>query len=555
MRRRAARVVLALGLGVLVLSCSRPSGVEIRIRVIDGPTGEVTPAMVAIVSMDDESLRLPPDGDRYQGGGSQVSEFHWGIAFDPDPNWIGAVRKMSGIGDNEDRSYVYGPWDSLPYWWEDFSYSTSGRFSIRLEPGRYRLNVARGTEYVPVREELEVSADRSMVEKTVVLERWTNPPALGWYSGDIHVHHNTTRPEFREFVLHYARAEDVHLVNVLTMGRPDDVLMPQDVFGRPECDETGRYCLISGQEDPRSFFGHVTGSRIRQPARFADRYDLYDVTLEEIRRQGGLVGIAHYAFNGGGTTTRSSRFRRYWYLTTGLVDFVELLQYRTLNTSEYYDHLDLGFRLTAAAGSDIPWGSTLGDARTYVYTGPSFDVDSWFAGLEAGHTFVTNGPMLEFHVDGRLAGSEIQVEKGHRARVELAVTGHPAIGLPRHLRLVGSDGLISESFPDATDPSRIEAIVDVEVLRSQWLAVSTECYNGAVAHSSPVYLIVGGEPSYHPGKGPAIVDRHLDSLGELQREVAAWRDHPNQEELLVRLARAADYYRALKERITASTQR
>ena len=53
--------------------------------------------------------------------------------------------------------------------------------------------------------------------------------------------------------------------------------------------------------------------------------------------------------------------------------------------------LNLGFRLTAAAGSDTPWGSTIGEVRTYVHTGAQFDVDTWFRNLKAGHTFVING--------------------------------------------------------------------------------------------------------------------------------------------------------------------
>lgn len=54
----------------------------------------------------------------------------------------------------------------------------------------------------------------------------------------------------------------------------------------------------------------------------------------------------------------------------------------------------LGFRLTAAAGSDFPWGSTIGEVRTLAYTGNNFNADTWFAALKAGNTFVTNGPAL-----------------------------------------------------------------------------------------------------------------------------------------------------------------
>jgi len=511
--------------------------------------------MVAIVSLQDGSLRLPPDGRRYEGDGSVIADFHRGIEFDPDPNWIGPVRRMQGMGKNRHRSFMYGPKDSLPYWKEMFSHSTSGDFSIRLEPGRYRLSVARGNEYIPIREEFEVPDEPAALEKTVSLERWTNQAALGWYSGDVHVHHPTTQPGFLEFLLHYAIAEDVHLSNVLTIGRPHTVQMPQELFQGPICDESGEYCLISGQEDPRSFFGHITGLRIAEPSRFPERYDLYDVTLEGIREQGGLVGIAHFAFNGGGSTGNARQYWRYWYLTRGLVDFVELLQYRWLNTSDFYDYLDMGIPMTAAAGSDLPWGSTLGEARTYVHIDGEFDVQEWFAGLQAGRTFISNGPVLAFSADGRLPGSEIRVEPGHRARIEVAVTGHPEIGLPRSLRLIGSEGLLGDFLPDPDSPGQIETTTDLLLERSQWVVASAECYNGAVAHSSPIYFVVGDEPFVPPDRARGVIDAHLASLAALKTEVESWPDQEHTEEILLQVEEARDFYRGQRQRIRTDENR
>ena len=93
---RNRQAVHALALAALFCSCARPSsdGADVAIRIVDASTGKTTPAMVAIVSLEDDSLRLPPDGRRYEGGGSVIADFHRGIEFDPDPNWIGPVRKM-----------------------------------------------------------------------------------------------------------------------------------------------------------------------------------------------------------------------------------------------------------------------------------------------------------------------------------------------------------------------------------------------------------------------------------------------------------------------------
>ena len=42
------------------------------------------------------------------------------------------------------------------------------------------------------------------------------------------------------------------------------------------------------------------------------------------------------------------------------VDFLELMQIGILGTNLYYEFLDLGFKLTAAAGSDVPFAGTVG---------------------------------------------------------------------------------------------------------------------------------------------------------------------------------------------------
>ena len=77
------------------------------------------------------------------------------------------------------------------------------------------------------------------------------------------------------------------------------------------------------------------------------------------------------------------------------VDFLELLQFCVdggpLLTDHYYFFLDLGFKLTATAGSDFPWcgngprfgvegakwKSRIGDARFYTYIQDDFSFDKW----------------------------------------------------------------------------------------------------------------------------------------------------------------------------------
>jgi len=512
------------------------SAATVHVRLFEVESSTVTPAMVCITGSDNQ-VRLPPDG-RALTRPSTVREFTSGVEFDSDPNWIGPVRKMQGEGDNDDRSYVYELLPSIPYWKEPVMYQTSGEFTIQLPTGEWRIAVDRGLEYIPIVQEFRVS-DEDSLNLAIGLQRWINLPAKGWWSGDVHVHHPTLYSSHRQFLLKYAQACDLHLVNVLEMGNHEGTKFKQEGFGKEFREHDGDYWLVSGQEEPRSTFGHIIGLNTTGLVRDVDTYDFYDLAFKGIHQQSGaLVGFAHFSWNGCDLPRGFP-----WYVITGELDFIELLQFSKINAIEYYDYLNLGFKLTAAAGSDTPWGSTIGEVRTFVHTGPNLDVDAWFENLKKGHTFVSNGPVLEFTVDNQLPGSELARNAGDRVSIKARVLSHPSIGIPQVLTLVGNEGVLMEII-NPGNMSSLTIELERKIDQSQWLVLSTVCDNNAVAHTTPVYVKVDGRPTWCPDRGPAVIHRQLDAIDRIAREftpVHNARDRGIQE----RLARAKDYYQEL----------
>ena len=262
-----------------------------------------------------------------------------------------------------------------------------------LPPGRWRLTVLHGFEYVPRQIEFEIREGETS-EIQVGLERWIDAPALGWWSADDHVHARLTGDSDADLLLTCATGEDVHVVNVLAMGSYAQIWFEQRGFGRNFRVQRGNTVLIPGQEDPRTghmggdpdvHLGHalalnLPGSMVRDRS----RYYLYDWMFDTARRQGASVGYAHVA---GGLfhVARDMSIN----VPMGKVDFGEILQFDELDTRLYYEFLNLGLRLAASAGSDFPWGGSIGEARVYAYTDPEqgFDVDRWFAAFDAEGTF------------------------------------------------------------------------------------------------------------------------------------------------------------------------
>jgi len=490
-------------------------GGGITIRVLDAATGKVTPVMACITSVVDGEVRIPPDAS-IPDSVSHTRDFYKGISFQSGRNWIGPVRKMNGLGNNDDRSFVYDTLRSIPHWAEPVAYQTSGDFSIALPPGKWRISLEHGNEFIPIHEEIVIPEHGGEMTKTFTMHRWIDLPARGWYSGDVHVHHPTLKESQRDFLMEYARAEDVHIVNVLEMGHHLGTDFKQEGFGGNFRTCKDDICLVSGQEDPRSTFGHIIGLNVDQMVRDTSTYNYYDLVFEKLQMQpGAVVGYAHFSWNG---CELPRGFP--WYITTEKIDFVELLQFSKINTMDYYDYLNLGLRITAAAGSDIPWGSTLGEVRTFVNTGNAFSADLWFEGLKKGHTFVSNGPALFFEADGALPGSEIERSKGSVTNLSVKALSNEAIGMIERVEIYNNNGLVLENLNPQRGDS-IEINLAHTLHESQWISAAVYCGNEAIAHTTPIYFVVDGQPTWDKEKAPGVIAKQLAAIQTIEEETRA----------------------------------
>lgn len=518
--------------------------VHVKIKVIEEDTRSITPVMICITNVKDSQVHKPPSGNIAEPP-TEIGLFFSGVEYNPDKNWVGPVRMTNGKGNNENRSILYGLKPSIPYWKEPVMYQTSGDFTIELPPGKWRISLEHGNEYLPIHDEFTLTSKQKKLTKTFLLKRWINLPARGWYSGDVHVHHPTHKPAFKQYLLDYGKAEDVHIINMLEMGHHLGTDFKLDGFGKKFRVCKGNICLVSGQEDPRSHFGHIIGLNMEAQVRDTSVYDYYDLVFKKIHQQpGALVGFAHFGGWGNGIDKGFP-----WYITTGEIDFVELLQFLKLNTLAYYDYLNLGFKITAAAGSDFPWASTIGDVRTFVYTGKNFSVDTWFAGLKAGNSFVSNGPALFLEADGNLPGTTIMKKKGSTASLNIKGLSDKKMGIIERVAIYNNDGLVSEKLNTANQDS-LQLTLSHTIDKSQWLAAVMYCDNGAVAHTTPVYFVVDGKPTYDKKKAPQIIQQQLDDIVRI-RETPELKNVIN-DGIKQLLDKASEFYRKLLREINTA---
>ena len=474
----------------LPLDVTTPAPGRLKLTVLSDDTGEPVPAMVQLLSQTDGSGRQPGNG------------LEFAPQFDKQGNSSGARA-----------ANLPGPLHE-PFW------CVPGPVDMALAPGTWQIGTRRGVEYEPVFQEVTIRSGQ-MTQTVIRPRRWVDMRRRGWWSGDDHVHCRILSDQDARRLLAWVQAEDIHLANIVKMGDIYRTYFEQRGFGPDYRVAQGDYVLAPGQECPRTHdqLGHVLAMDTLSMVRDTDRYYLYDQVFDAVHAQGGLTGYAHV--NSGMFHVERDMSLN---VPRAKADFVEILQFNKLGTDLYYDFLNLGCKLTASAGSDVPWGGTIGEVRAYAYLGRKpFSADAWFAAFRSGRTFTTSGPMLEFQVDKALPGDELRLKSDRRLHVHARAWGDPRRMAPLRLEVVRHGAVIRAT--DSTDAQRAEARLDftLDAGAGCWLAARARAGDGTSAHSTPVYVVREGLRFWKFDGLDEVLAKRLASLAEIEQMVAEAR--------------------------------
>ncbi len=456
---------------------------QVKLTVKDGQTGTVVPARVG---MYDATGRAPLASDN-----ALMLQ-----RYADDLRMLAVNDRTMWPSENRQAFYV------------------NGNYEARLPVGTYELVTTRGPEYRAHKSTFEVKKDATTAV-TVSLQRYADLPSQGWYSGDSHIH--LTRDEVADpLVWGMSAAEDVYVGNILEMGN-----IAGTHFKQPkQWGAASRYALdkkhyiVSGQEDPRTgHMGHTIHHNLIRPIhQDSDNYYIYNRVFQQSHDQGGSSGFAHQGagFNG----------RRGMALTVpfGLVDFIEVLQAGRLFNEVWYRFLDMGYRVSPTAGSDWPYSDFPGVVRNYVKVNGRLDVDAWFKSFKAGHVYVSNGPFLEFSINGKQMGDELRVKRGSKLTIRASAVLNPDIDKLNRLELVVLSDVAATATADGKE--RIDFHHELKAEHSMWIAVRAlgdrqDPRNTIIAHSAPIYVVVDGEPTWKAEAVPELVAYQRAQLEEM----------------------------------------
>ncbi|MHC4474736.1 MAG: CehA/McbA family metallohydrolase [Planctomycetota bacterium] len=461
-----------------------------KMNVLSDDTGEPIPSMVRLVWKTNGKERRPSNALDF------VDQFD---------------AQGSDLGRTGRRHVVFPEHLAGSYW------CVPEPLDMMLPPGEWEIAIRRGLEHVPIVDAFTIESGRT-IEKTYRPRRWVDMRKLGWYSGDDHVHCQILSDKDAKELMAWTKAEDLHVANIVKMGDIERTYFQQRGFDKDSRVVDGDYVLVPGQECPRTReIGHTLALNISSMVRDTEKYYLYDWVFDKIHAQGGLTGYAHAG---------SEAFQVHRDASINIpkekVDFAEILQFAYLGTELYYNFLNLGFKLTASAGSDVPWGGTIGEVRIYAYTGEKpFSADAWFEAVRSGRTFVTNGPMLEFSVDKAIPGDEIQAKRNRPLRVRARAWGKTGNFVPTKLEIVRHGEVIKSLDSDDSDQEELTLDFTVKVHEGFWIAARAEAGDGSRAHTTPVYVSRDSLRFWKFDSVNQLLAKRLASLDEVEAIVEA----------------------------------
>ena len=418
-----------------------------------------------------------------------------------------------------------------------YTYSP-GVLEFEIPAGAYRVQATRGFEYLPA--EASGTARAGTNPATTLTLAPVGTPLAGWYAGDHHFHLNYGGQALLEpdALTPMMRGEDLDVATPLSANlhtrRIDEGYF---AWSRDEPP------LVRFGQEIRSHFlghtGHIGVKTLYWPWYWGPGYPVYGrddrsnvEALRQTRAQGGVTSYVHPVTTRtpfGGDVPRGIPLELVSDAVLGDVDTIELacLWSDELGTAEaWYRLLNVGAVVTPSAGTDamVDFFRTMaiGTTRVYVKTPAPLTLDGYLAGLKAGRSFVTNGPLLRLRVDDREPGDVLPAH-GRRGGRRGSSTSRTAMPFERLEILVNGEVAWTGAGPKAPGSASYRGTVTAPA--GGWIAArahgGTMAWPGMdsypFAHTAPLWF--GAAGSTDPAAAAAAAKDLLAALDVAEQRI------------------------------------
>jgi len=418
---------------------------------------------------------------------------------------------------NDSTGKAHRP-SKLPFWRDHFVFD--GRTDLELTPGSYTWQVESGPEFSGASGGLVVGDRPTNITATLSLLH--DLRAEGWWSGELHVH----RPV--EDVPLLLRAEDLHIAHVITWWNESNPWKerspPRDVLSRFD---SARFFHVMAGEDERGGGAllylnlaaplDIAGSKREFPSpmkflhegrtRPGVHVDIekpfwWDTPLWLASGLTDTIGIAHNHMHRGGVLDNEA-----WGRPRDRDKYPGPQGNGRYTQDIYYHLLNCGLRVPPSAGSAsgvLP--NPVGYNRVYVHCDGDLTWEKWHAGLRAGRSFVSNGPLLRCRANGELPGHLFRANRAFAVQFEM--------------RLDGRDPIETLEFVSNGQTLALDRTKPVTIRESGWFlvrAVATVTNTFRFASTGPWFVEIGDRPMAPRAESAQFfVDWCAERVGQLQ---------------------------------------
>ena len=389
-----------------------------------------------------------------------------------------------------------------------------------------------------------------------------------WISADLHVHRNYggTYKNGRSMLSEQAEGEGVDIVNNLVVNK--EQRFPD--FDCQSCRAKDRgQQVIEGQEFHTSYWGHRGILHLEEhlllpgyagypntaaASLFPMNADVYDMA----HARGALVGAVHpFDAEPNPFANPSERITDELPIDAALgkLDYMEIVGFSDHKSTAavWYRLLNLGYRIPAGAGTDAtadyaaPIRGMVGFDRVYTWVpARPLTIAQWMDGLKSGRTFATNGPLVNFTLNGEMVGSELRLDK---PRDDIPFTARLRSIVPvDHLEIV-CNGNVVKKLPLEEERASADVKGTIRLEESGWCllraysdkAVYPVLDNYAYATTSPVYVTIGGRRPGSP-EDARYFAAWIERVIEITSDYPDWNSAEEKELVMKRLRAAKVIY-------------
>ncbi len=430
----SAATVLFLGL-FAIRSTDQVEMCRLRVRCVDSRTGENVPGLISVRNSDGERIAIAELLDRGQGLKQSLPIHEWSV---------------------------------LPESKE-----------ILVPQGKLHLRAFSGIETEIASVNLDLSGHKSF-EATLRLKKFYDAHKAGYRNANTHVHlRKITKPESNRYLLEIWLFDGLDLVFVSYLERANaDVDYTTNRYSKKEIESlsTKHVHFGHGQEHRHNFgpgdegYGHVMLLNIPEL--------IYPVSIGPGISKTGTDGIPlqrgiDQAHELGGSVI-------WCHNDWGLEDTPNWLAGRLHANNifdggthgsfqhSYYRYWSTGLKVPVSTGTD--W-FIYDFSRVYVPSKDALDVEEWLTKLRDGKSYITNGPLLEFNVNGKGLGEDIQLDGPETLTVSGTSLGRVDF---QELQLI-QNGNVVHKVKAKKNGGHYEASFEIQLDINQpcWLALRT----------------------------------------------------------------------------------